>query len=123
MNKRRKKMSLIELRKKIDRLDSKIVELLNDRANLSKAIGDQKLKAQKGIYAPARQKKIYQRIKQLNQGPLSLEALRAIYREIMSCSLAIEKPLKIAFLGTQGSFTHMAATRKFGSQVNYVSSD
>lgn len=114
-------MSLEALRKKINHLDSKIVSLLNDRAKLSTDIGKEKLKSKRSIYSPEREKQVLERIKHLNRGPMSAEGLEAIYREIMSTSLSLEKPLNIAYLGTQGSFTYMAAFNQFGSQVEYVS--
>lgn len=113
-------MSLPSLRKKIDHVDSKIVSLLNERAKFCIDIGKVKLEGKKGIYAPDREKEVLQRIKALSKGPLSKDALESVYREIMSCSLALEKKLRIAYLGTIGSFTHMAANKKFGSQVSYV---
>ncbi len=114
-------MSLEDLRKKIDALDQKIVTLLGDRAKISQAIGKMKLKDNKGIYSPAREKEILDHIAVLNKGPLPQDALEAIYREIMSSSIALEKPITIAYLGTEGSFSHMAANKKFGSQVQYSS--
>lgn len=113
-------MSLSTYRKKIDALDRKIIALLNDRANLSLSIGKEKARLKKGVYAPDREKDVLQKIKALNKGPISAQAAEAIYREIMSCSLSLEKSLKIAYLGTAGSFTHAAANKKFGSQVAYV---
>ena len=113
-------MNLNSLRKKINEIDSKLVKLLNERAQASKTIGEIKTKANKGIYAPEREKQVLEQIKKLNKGPMSQEAFEAIYREIMSSSLALEKALKIGFLGTEGSFTHMAATKKFGSLVSYT---
>jgi len=114
-------MSLKNLRKKIDTIDNKVVRLLNDRANVSLAIGKEKLKNHKGIYSPNREKEVFKRVRALNKGPMNPEAFEAIYREIMSSSLALEKPLNIGYLGTQGSFTHLAANKKFGSQVDYIS--
>jgi len=114
-------MSLDPLRKKINSIDDKIVKLLNDRAKASQEIGRIKTENKKSIYSPEREKEVLERLKQLNQGPMTQEGIEAIYREIMSSSLALEKALKIAFLGTDGSFTHMAASKKFGSQVEYVS--
>ena len=114
-------MSLKNLRKKIDSIDTKIVLLLNDRAQMSLAIGKEKLKTNKSVYSPDRERQVLKRIEALNKGNVPPEALEAIYREIMSCSLSLEKPLKIAYLGTEGSFTYSAATKKFGSQVEYVS--
>ena len=113
-------MEISELRKKIDALDAKIVGLLNDRAHISLAIGAQKLKNNKSIYAPDREKAVLNRVRTLSKGPVSASALKAIYREIMSCSLALEKPLNIAALGQKGSYTYAAARQIFGSQAAYT---
>jgi len=113
-------MSIPKLRNKIDSIDGKIVRLLNERARASLAIGVEKKKHQKGIYAPDREKQVLDRVRSASRGPMTASTLEAIYREIMSGSLSLEKPLRISFLGTQGSFTHMAANKKFGSQVEYV---
>ncbi len=115
-------MSLSELRKKIDGIDTKLITLLNQRADLSLGIGKLKIKGNKSIYAPAREREVLKRIEKLNNGPMSLESFEAIYREIMSSSLSLEKDLRISYLGNEGSFSHLAATKKFGSQVNYVPS-
>jgi len=113
-------MELSELRKKIDNLDQKIVGLLNDRAKITRAIGQLKIQQKKGIYAPHREKEVLKRIKALNKGPMTNSAFEAIYREVMSSSLSLEKSLKIAYLGPAASFTHLAAIKKFGSQVEFV---
>ena len=112
-------MNIKKCRKKIDSIDNKIVALLNERAQFTLAIGKEKIKAQKAIYAPDREKQVLDRIQDLNQGPMKQEGLTAIYREIMSSSLALEKPLKIAYLGPQATFTELAARKRFGSQVEY----
>jgi chorismate mutase/prephenate dehydratase len=114
-------MSLEDYRKRIDQIDEKLVALLNERAQCSLEIGQLKLKNRKGIYAPDREKEVFKKIKALNKGPMSAEAFEAIYREVMSSSLALEKSLNIAYLGPMASFTHLASQRKFGSQVNYIS--
>ncbi len=113
-------MEISELRKKIDALDAKIVGLLNERAHISLAIGEQKVKHNKSIYAPDREKAVLNRVRTLSKGPVSASALKAIYREIMSCSLALEKPLNIAALGQKGSYTYAAARQIFGSQATYA---
>lgn len=113
-------MNLKNLRTKINSIDKKIVHLLNDRARISGAIGEIKVKNKAAIYSPAREKEIFKRIAQLNKGPMTMEAFEAIYREIMSSSLALEKISHIAHLGTSGSFTYMAAKQQFGSLVDYV---
>jgi chorismate mutase/prephenate dehydratase len=113
-------MSLKKLRKKIDKLDAQIIGLLNQRADITLEIGEIKSRQNKGVYSPEREKEIIQRIAKLNKGPLTVSALEAVYREIMSGSLALEKPLKIAYLGPQATFTNLAAIKKFGSQVEYL---
>jgi chorismate mutase / prephenate dehydratase len=114
-------MEIDSIRKKIDEIDKKIVGLLNKRTLRILEIGKYKNEFKKSIYAPAREKEIFNKISQNNEGPLSRQALNAIYREIMSASLALEKPLCIAFLGPNATFTHQAALKKFGSMVNYLS--
>lgn len=113
-------MNLGELRKKIDQLDQKIIELLNDRTQLVLEIGKLKSKEGREVYAPDRETAIYKRIEELAQGPLSKEALKAIYREVMSAALALERPLTIAYLGPEATFTHLASISKFGASVSYV---
>lgn len=113
-------MDLTHLRNKIDVIDEQLVKLLNARSEVSLAVGKAKRKSNKDIYAPDRERKVLDRIKVLNQGPMPNAAFEAVYREIMSASLALEKPLVIAYLGAQGSNSYAAATHKFGSQVDYV---
>jgi len=113
-------MSLDKLRKKIDLLDRKLIRLLNQRAAATKDIGKIKINSGKNIYVPEREMQVLKRISRINRGPLKKGALEAIYREVMSASLALEKPLKIAYLGPQASFSNLAAVKKFGSQVNYL---
>jgi chorismate mutase/prephenate dehydratase len=112
-------MMLSRLRKKIDAVDARILDLLTDRARLTLLVGKVKQKNKTHIYAPDREKQIYKHILKVNKGPLSGDTLVAIYREIMSGSLALEKPIKIAYLGPPTTFTHLAALEKFGSSLNY----
>src|SRR2546421_171391 len=70
--------------------------------------------------APRREKAVLEKVRRLNKGPLPDRCLDAVYRELMSGSFALEKPLRIGFLGPEGTFSHMAAVRKFGSSVEYV---
>ncbi|MDY6913900.1 MAG: prephenate dehydratase [Planctomycetota bacterium] len=110
---------LTALRKRIDELDKRIVELLNERAEVVVQVGKAKLAEGGPIYAPDREHAVLQRIAELNAGPLPPKTLQAIYRELMSGSFALEKPLRIGFLGPEGSFSHLAAERKFGGSVEY----
>lgn len=112
--------TLDELRKQIDALDSQIVPLLNARARVVVEIGKFKLAENVPIYAPDREKMVLQKVRALNEGPLPDRCLEAVYRELMSGSFALEKPLRIGFLGPDGSFSHAAAVAKFGSSVEYV---
>lgn len=113
-------MSVSNYRKKIDGLDKKILTLLNARASVTRKIGEWKEKNKQGVYAPHREKEVLDRLMSLNRGPLTKEAIEAIYREIMSFSLALEKNVKIAYLGPALTYTHQAAQKKFGSSVEYV---
>lgn len=116
-------MSLQQHRQKIDALDAKIVTLLNERAAISLSIGQEKLKAGQSIYAPHREFDVLRRVKSLNKGPMKPEAVTAIYREVMSASLALEKPLRIAYMGPEATFSHLAALKRFGSSVEYADCD
>ena len=117
---KRKQMSLDELRKNIDRCDADIVRLLNERTEHVLEIGRLKEQTGDGVYVPSREKAVLERATNLNDGPLPDTAIGAIYREIMSASLALEHPIKIAYLGPQATFTHQAAREKFGASVAYV---
>ena len=114
-------MSLDELREKIDDLDIEIIKCLNARAKVVQEIGKLKMKSNSHIYAPGRETQIYEKILKLSNGPLPPETLKAVYREIMSGSLALEKPLKVAYLGPEASFSHIAAKNKFGESLKYTS--
>jgi len=114
-------MNIPEHRKLIDKLDAQIVKLLNERTRHVLAIGEIKLKAGEEIYAPHRERAVLNRIGRVNQGPITNESLAAIYREIMSSALSLEKSMKIAYLGPEATFTHQAAIRRFGSSLRYAS--
>lgn len=113
-------MSLKKLRNKIDAIDKKIVGLLNDRSAVILHIADIKRRCGSQIYAPERENEVLRKIAKLSSGAIDNGALKAIYREILSSSLRLEKELKIAYLGPQASFSNLAALKKFGSQVGYV---
>jgi chorismate mutase/prephenate dehydratase len=112
-------MDLGPIRENIDRIDKQLVELLNERLKLAAEIG--KLKRSQGgqIYVAEREDAVLRKIAGQNQGPIKQEALKAIYREIMSAAIALEKPMLIAYLGPEASNTHAAAMKKFGASVDY----
>lgn len=109
-----------ELRQRIDALDTELLRLLNERATLAKEIGVIKNRASLPIYSPDREMKLLRSLVERSNGPLRPESIRAIYREIMSASLALENDIVIACLGPSGSSTHQTAISKFGSSVRYT---
>jgi chorismate mutase / prephenate dehydratase len=114
-------MKLPEHRKAIDKCDAQIVHLLNERTKHVLAIGELKRKAGQEIYAPHRERVVLDRICRLNHGPITDPSLRAIYREVMSGALSLEKTLTIAYLGPEATFTHQAAIQRFGASLTYSS--
>jgi len=113
-------VNIPEHRKAIDKLDAQLVKLLNERTKHVLAIGEIKLKAGEEIYAPHRERAVLHRLCKINEGPMTDESLRAVYREIMSSALALEKTMIIAYFGPEATFTHQAAIRRFGSSLNYA---
>jgi len=112
-------MDLGPLRDQIDALDRQLVALINQRLGLAAEIGKIKRSTGGEIYVPEREDAVLRKLDVQNQGPIKPEALRAIYREIMSAAIALEKPLLIAYLGPEASNTHAAAMKKFGASVDY----
>jgi chorismate mutase/prephenate dehydratase len=112
-------MDLEPIRQKIDKLDRELVDLLNARLELAAEIGKLKRSAGGQIYVAEREDAVMRKVTGQNQGPIKNEALRAIYREIMSAAIALEKPLMVAYLGPEASNTHAAAMKKFGASVDY----
>lgn len=108
-------MSLDELRKRMDELDSRILELLNERARIGIEVGKVKQTSNSAYYVPERERAIFERLHGLNEGPLPDAAVKSIYREIMSSVRALEKPTTVAFLGPRHTFSELAAQRIFGS--------
>lgn len=112
--------SIDALRAHIDRLDEKLLALLNQRARLAVAIGQHKIQNRASIYTPDREKHIIRRLAAANQGPLKPENIRHIFREIMSACLSLEKRLRIACLGPLGTFSHQAVREQFGSASEVI---
>ncbi|MDD5449569.1 MAG: prephenate dehydratase [Candidatus Omnitrophica bacterium] len=113
-------MELARLRKQIDEIDKKIIETLNKRAGLSLKIGKIKRKSKLSVYSPDRESDVYEKVLKRNDGPLTNESITAIYREVMSGTLSLEGPVRVAYLGPAATFTHLASIKKFGSSVEYV---
>jgi chorismate mutase-like protein len=110
---------LSEIRVKIDAIDSQLLKLLNERASLALEVGKVKSRDGLPIYAPDREASLLRSLVEKNEGPLSPQAICAIYREIMSAALSLEKDVVIACFGTEGGACHQAARARFGSSVCY----
>src|SRR5712691_8898075 len=112
--------SLRTLRTHIDKLDLQILKLVNDRAGVAAEIGKFKNDHGAEVFSPAREEEVLQNVLDANKGPLDAPTVRAIFREIMSGSRALQKVLKIAYLGPEYSFSHLAAVERFGQQVDFI---
>lgn len=110
---------LADLRKQIDAIDQQILHLINQRASLAEEVARTKIASgeESCFYRPDREALVLRRIKELNPGPLSNDTAARFFRELMSACLALEKPLQVAFLGPEGTFTQQAAFKHFGHAV------
>ena len=94
--------------------------LLNERARLVQEVGKLKAQLKQPFYVPERERQILERLQAANAGPFPTEALRPVFSEIISACLSLEHPLRVAFLGPEATFTHMAARSRFGLSARYV---
>ena len=112
--------ALPELRAAIDVVDAQLVALLNERARLVVEVGARKrADGDTPVYAPDREQAVLRKVLALSGGPLLPVTLEAVYRELMSGSFALERQLRIGYLGPPGSFSHEASVRQFGRSVQY----
>lgn len=116
-------MDIKEIRKKIDELDQQILKLLNERASCAMEIGKMKASTAAPTYAPERELQVMEQVRRENHGPLDDQAVQAVFREIISASRALEKPLVVAYWGPPGSNTHIASVQKFGYSTEFVPVD
>lgn len=110
---------LSKIRDRIDEIDIAIQALVSERASCASRIAEIKIQqgASSHFYRPERESHVLRAVQQRNQGPLSNETISGIFREIMAACLALEKPLKIAFLGPEGTYTHAASIKHFGQFI------
>ncbi len=119
-NDHRLNASLESYRAQIDKIDLQILELINKRAKCAVKIGELKNDGGSPIFAPAREEEVISNLIRHNQGPLTETTIRAVYREILSGSRALQRVLKVAFLGPEYSFSHLAMIQKFGLSADPV---
>nr|MDX5411109.1 prephenate dehydratase [Thauera sp.] len=109
---------LLKLRNEIDRIDEEILARLAERARCAQRVGEIK----RGVmyYRPEREAQVLRRLAELNPGPLSADAVKTIFREVMSACLGLEQPLRVAYLGPAGTFSESASRKHFGSAPNFL---
>ena len=112
--------NLADLRVQIDALDKELLALLNRRAMVAEQVGEVKKREGTPFFRPDRVAQVIQNIQQANTGPLRNEHVAAVWREIMSACLALESPVRVAYLGPAGTFTEQAALQFFGTSIERV---
>jgi chorismate mutase/prephenate dehydratase len=111
---------LKSLRAQIDKLDLQILDLVNKRAGVAADIGKLKNDQNAEVFAPAREEEVLKNVLEQHKGPLDPDTIRAIFREIVSGSRALQKVLKVAYLGPEYSFSHLAAIERFGQAIDLI---
>ena len=112
--------NLADLRVQIDALDKQLLTLLNQRALVAEQVGEVKKREGTPFFRPDRVAQVIEKIQLANKGPLKNEHVAAVWREIMSACLALESPVRVAYLGPAGTFSEEAAVRFFGSSIEHV---
>jgi len=110
---------LNDFRSEIDRIDKEILKLLNKRAELALKIAEIKKKKNLSFYDPVREKRVINNLVKLNKGPFTDDTVKTLFRELLSATLALQESQKIAYLGPEGTFTHLAAIKYFGSFAQF----
>ena len=111
---------LAHLRSQIDAIDQQLLALLNSRARVAEKVGEVKKREGTAFFRPDRVAKVIEQIQQANQGPLKNEHVASVWREIMSACLALESPMRVAYLGPAGTFSEQAALQFFGASIEHV---
>ncbi|MCD8339033.1 MAG: prephenate dehydratase [Burkholderiales bacterium] len=111
------------IRKEIDRIDTELVKLLNERAQCARAVGVIKSQTASPVFRPEREGDVIRNVVSKSHGPLESNSLAAIFQEIMSACRALERNTSVAYLGPKGTFSEMAMEKKFGTTVNGIPCD
>lgn len=111
---------LKNLRASIDKLDLQILELVNKRAAIAADVGRHKNDQGSEVFSPGREEEVLNNVLDASKGPLDHDTIRAIFREIISGSRALQKVIKVAYLGPEYSYSHLAAVERFGQAVEYM---
>jgi len=106
------------LREAIDRIDSQLLELLNERARLAHEVGQVKSTSGTPVYRPEREAEVLRKVAASNLGPLSEQGVTAVFREVMSACRALEQPTRVGYLGPPGTFSEAALLKQFGASVD-----
>jgi len=112
--------TLQDLRSRIDSIDDTVLDLLNERARIVLEVGRLKTGSNLDFHVPGRERQIFERLLGKNVGPFPNDALKSIYREIISACLALESPMKVSFLGPKATFSHLATLQQFGLSAELV---
>jgi len=113
-------MDLAALRSAIDGVDDELLKLLNRRAELVGQVAQLKERMQVPFYVPSRERQIVDRLAAANAGPFPTEAIRPVFQEIFSACLSLEKTVRVAYLGPEATYTHMAVKRQFGLSARAI---
>ena len=115
----KKALDLTEIRNRINGIDERIQTLINERATIAQEVGVAKGKLGSAVdyYRPEREAEVLRNVLERNEGPMRDEEMLRLFREIMSACLAQQEPLKIGFLGPEGTFTQTAVFKHFGHSV------
>jgi len=116
----KERKDLKEIRDEIDLVDKEILSLISKRGRLVLRVKDIKIKINLPLYDPSREMHVYEQLGRLNRGPYSNQAVHCIFREIISSSRALERPLRLAYFGPEASFSHVACLERFGSSALLV---
>jgi chorismate mutase/prephenate dehydratase len=109
--------AIAKLRRELDRVDGEILGAMNRRAELAQQIGQLKQDDAQRVFDPDREAEVLDRAVAANRGPLGNEAIRAVFRELVSGTRAVQAPTRVAYLGPEFTFSHLAAIERFGQSA------